>query len=145
MPTKALTICHQPGCGKATPGRYCAAHRQANVEQTSTRDRERRRRQDGSRTLYDSSWWRELVRPRILARDPMCKIGVLCGGNAPSTEVDHMVAIEDGGTESDGNLQGACKPDHTRKTALEQVARRRSFAVAAAIPDPSGDPTSLEG
>ena len=56
----------------------------------------------------------------------MCKIAKLCGGNAPSTDVDHIIKAavyiaQHGGDWrrffDRSNLQGACKADHTAKTA----------------------------
>jgi hypothetical protein len=62
-------------------------------------------------------------------RDPMCKIAALCSGNAPSTDVDHIVRAEIYVAQLGGdwryffdekNLQGCCHADHARKTQLEQ-------------------------
>lgn len=93
---------------------------------SEARDRERRRRAGGIRRLYDSAEWRERTRPFILERDPMCKIAILCGGNAPSTDADHVIPAAKYIAQHNGdwrkffdlnNLQGACKADHTAKTA----------------------------
>lgn len=97
--------------------------------ETAARDRERTRRADGIRRLYDSAQWRQRTRPHVLARDPLCQIAVLCGGHAPSTDVDHDVPAEiyvaqQGGDQryffDENNLRGACHADHTRKTSLER-------------------------
>ena len=97
--------------------------------ENAARDRERRRRAGGLRRLYDSAQWRRRTQPFILARDPICRIGAVCGGNAASTDVDHIVPAEiyvaqNGGDEryffDDKNLRGICHGDHTRKTSLEQ-------------------------
>jgi len=93
---------------------------------TAARDRERHRRAGGLRRLYDSAQWRKRTQPAVLARDPICKIAKLCGGNAPSTDADHIIpAVEyvaqNGGDQrfffDMANLQGACHADHTAKTA----------------------------
>ena len=56
----------------------------------------------------------------------MCKIAKLCGGNAPSTDVDHVIPAAKFIAQHNGdyrkffdtnNLQGACHADHTAKTA----------------------------
>jgi hypothetical protein len=56
----------------------------------------------------------------------MCKIAKLCGGNEPSTDVDHVIKAavyiaQNGGDwrrfYDVSNLQGVCKADHTAKTA----------------------------
>jgi 5-methylcytosine-specific restriction protein A len=86
---------------------------------------DRQRRSSNGRKLYNSRYWRDGVRPRILRRDPFCKSGEMCdpdhvGQRAPSTEVDHIVALDHGGDESDDNLQGLCKSCHTAKTRRER-------------------------
>jgi 5-methylcytosine-specific restriction protein A len=92
----------------------------------AARDRERERRAGGIRRLYDSAQWRRRTQPAVLARDPMCQIAILCGGNAPSTDVDHIVPAvkyiaQHGGDQRFffdlKNLQGSCHADHTAKTA----------------------------
>jgi|GEM_PF-6206153 len=129
MASRALTICRQPGCGRRCRGRYCSSHSAGNPEQNVARERERNRRAAGIRRLYDSVAWRNRTRPYILARDPLCQIGVLCGGSAPSTDIDHVIPAEQyiemhGGDYSffydESNLRGACHADHTRKTSLER-------------------------
>jgi len=76
--------------------------------------------------MYDCSHWRDRTRPFVLERDPLCKLATLCGGNAPSTEADHIIPAvkyiaQHGGDYrkffDPSNLQGACKPCHTAKTA----------------------------
>jgi len=93
--------------------------------ENAARDRERYRRAGGLRRLYDSAQWRRRTQPAVLARDPICKIGELCGGNAPSTDADHVVPAAEyvkqhGGDERYffdlSNLQGSCHPCHTAKT-----------------------------
>lgn len=48
----------------------------------------------------------------VLERDPLC---TYCGG-CPSTTVDHITALADGGTHSFANLVGACKPCNSSKS-----------------------------
>jgi 5-methylcytosine-specific restriction protein A len=92
---------------------------------SDARDRERQRRAAGLRRLYDSAQWRRRTQPFVLARDPMCKIAKLCGGNAPSTDADHVIPAEEYVRQHGGdfryffdvsNLQGSCHADHTAKT-----------------------------
>ena len=94
--------------------------------ETVARDRERTRRAGGLRRLYDTAQWRNRTQPAVLQRDPMCRIAKLCGGNAPSTDADHVVPAEQYVAQHDGdqrfffdlnNLQGVCHADHTAKTA----------------------------
>jgi len=74
------------------------------------------------RAHYTSQDWRA-KRVRILARDAytcaVCR-KVIWG---PKAHVDHIVPLEEGGTDDDANLQVLCEADHGRKTREEQ--RRR--------------------
>jgi 5-methylcytosine-specific restriction endonuclease McrA len=95
--------------------------------------------------------WRERgdwnhIRNRIIERDKVCR---MCGDRrweanyvanrgvapdyAPYTvirkatwEVDHIVAVEDGGTDDPANLRLLCRPCHKERTALQ----RREKALA---------------
>lgn len=64
------------------------------------------------------------IRRRILLRDGFaCQC---CGIVRRDNEVDHIVPLEQGGSNDDSNLQTLCGgPDgcHTRKTASEAKAR----------------------
>ncbi len=62
---------------------------------------------------YPADW--EKRRLRILARDPVCR-GCF---QALSSEVDHILPLERGGSNHDDNLQGLCKTCHSRKTGIE--------------------------
>lgn len=115
MPVRALQICAAPGCGATCSGRYCAAHAggRSGLGHSPRRPR-----------LYDRRRWRDRLRKLVLARDPLCKIQVLCGAGvnglpALSTEADHIIPISRGGDESMENLQGACHACHSHKTASE--------------------------
>lgn len=53
--------------------------------------------------------------------EPTCR---MCP--APTSDVDHIVAIQDGGAMMDrANLQGLCKHHHGSKTMTEINNRRR--------------------
>ena len=41
-------------------------------------------------------------------------------------EIDHVVALADGGADVDGNVQVLCKPCHAIKTSRENSERQRS-------------------
>ena len=75
------------------------------------------RRGSAAKRGYGRTWQR--LRVMILHRDPTCKIAKLCEGRAPSTEVDHIIPRSRGGDDSPENLQGACQPCHSHKTATE--------------------------
>ena len=66
--------------------------------------------------IYNTARWRS-VRVLKLRESPLCEY---CppGRRKTATEVDHFVAIEDGGAPFDmSNLRSACKPCHSQKTA----------------------------
>ena len=63
--------------------------------------------------LLHSEW----SKAAILRRDPYCKIRRLCDGSNKSTDVDHIVPKSKGGADDPSNLQGACHPCHSHKTA----------------------------
>lgn len=59
-------------------------------------------------------------RARILSRD--CGVCLPCqraGRVTEAVEVDHIVAIVNGGTDDDDNLQAICKACHEVKTAAD--------------------------
>jgi 5-methylcytosine-specific restriction protein A len=66
---------------------------------------------------YPANW--EKLRRLVLERDPICKACELDCAN----ECDHLMPLERGGTNELANLQGLCKPCHSRKTGLEQRLR----------------------
>lgn len=130
MPDRARTICLN--CTQlATPGsKHCETHALTNRAALASRERNAERRASGLKRLYDRKAWRQQTVPVILARDPLCRLGVLCGGRAVSTDVDHIVraevyvAMNHGDPLSFfdmGNLQGICHADHSRKTAMENA------------------------
>jgi 5-methylcytosine-specific restriction endonuclease McrA len=73
---------------------------------------------------YRSCDWKA-KRQRILIRDAFtCR---QCGKviDGKRAHVDHIIPLEDGGTDDDANLQVLCDADHGRKTREEQ--RRRGY------------------
>lgn len=71
---------------------------------------------------YRTADWRA-KRMRILVRDAFrCAVcGLVVSGR--QAHVDHIVPLEEGGSDADENLQVLCEADHGRKTRGEQ--RRR--------------------
>jgi len=68
---------------------------------------------------YQSEAWRGL-RDRVKREEPSCR---RCG--APTTDVDHIVPLADGGGQFDReNLQGLCHPCHKKKTGEDNRRRR---------------------
>lgn len=87
---------------------------------------------------YGGRW--RLLRKLILNRDPYCKA---CK-RAASTEVDHVVAKRNGGSDSIENLQGLCKPCHSAKTARETLHSPSPLAISTGSRLASAPPTSRE-
>jgi 5-methylcytosine-specific restriction enzyme A len=114
MPHRAKRVCCAPGCGALCDGPYCARHAATIL---ATRRQIDRQRGSASKRGYGRRHgrWRKM----ILARDPLCKIAVLCDGTAISTEADHIIPLSRGGDWSMENGQGACHACHSHKTALE--------------------------
>lgn len=106
MPTRPPRPCVQPGCHQLSTTGRCAQHpHQRPVDH---------RPWYHQRADAHPEW--RTIRYRILWRDPVCTIRTRCSG-APSTDVDHIVAKADGGTDDPSNLRGACHACHSAKTA----------------------------
>jgi 5-methylcytosine-specific restriction protein A len=73
--------------------------------------------------------WNSVIRPRILRRDPICRI---CHERL-STQVDHR---RRGNDHRDGNLQGICDPCHSAKSSREGNDAQRAIRSARWRPQP---------
>jgi hypothetical protein len=113
MPPKRACILYGPNCsdgGVAVPGKSrCKAHGGGAWARTS----------QAAKGRYDTHW-RE-VRARVLKEEPTCRE---CG--APSSDVDHIIAAADGGTDERSNLRGLCRDCDRKHTAAQNRARRKS-------------------
>lgn len=81
-------------------------------------------------------------RRRRLAAHPLCAECTKLGRVTPSDEIDHIIPLAQGGTDTEDNVQGLCTAHHLEKTALEDV----SHQAAANHPDwldPSGIPVTI--
>jgi len=107
-----LKPCATPGCPLLIEGQgyqrpsHCEKHRRE-------RARAFRAKRESGRG-YTDRWQR--VSKMVLRRSPICEI---CNRN-PSTETDHILPKVEGGTDHPDNLQGLCKPCHSRKTGREK-------------------------
>ncbi len=67
-------------------------------------------------SIYKSARWQRLRRLK-LTQQPLCEYCLPLGKNRPATEVDHWIAISDGGAPFDlSNLRSACHLCHALKT-----------------------------
>jgi 5-methylcytosine-specific restriction protein A len=110
MPPR-LCILRGPNCsdeGHCPPGKSrCKAHgggSWARIDPTA-------------KGRYGAAWQQR--RKRVLKECPQCET---CG--RPSTDVDHRVAVADGGTDDRSNLRALCRDCHKRHTAEQNRARR---------------------
>lgn len=63
------------------------------------------------------------MRVRRVEANPICAECAALGLVEPTTEIDHIVPIAFGGTDTDDNVQGLCTPCHAAKSALEQAGQ----------------------
>jgi 5-methylcytosine-specific restriction enzyme A len=70
---------------------------------------------------YDALWRK--LRVIYLREHPLCVHCQQHGMIVAATEVDHIIAKRNGGSNDDDNLQALCKSCHSKKTAKERVAR----------------------
>lgn len=84
----------------------------------------------------------ERQRKRRRDQHPLCAECLKQGIITPTDEIDHIVPLAMGGTDTDDNVQGLCFQHHAEKTALEDV----SHQAAANHPDwlePSAIPLTI--
>ena len=72
---------------------------------------------DKTKRIRGSSW--QVLRHRVLARDPLCVSCASRGAVKEAMEVDHINRLEFGGDNSLANLQGLCVDCHKAKTKAE--------------------------
>jgi 5-methylcytosine-specific restriction protein A len=68
---------------------------------------------------------RVAIRAAVLSANPLCVMCEAKGRPEPATQVDHIIALVNGGTESDDNRQGLCDACHRDKTASDLGHRRK--------------------
>lgn len=121
-PWKVRCPCRTPGCKELTTSGRCDAHQ-----------RDQYKAQDAGRGSSAARGYGAAHRRRrayVLARDPLCKECLRATPQrlTPSREADHIVPLAEGGAEDVSNMQGLCRPCHSRKTARSSrgLARSRS-------------------
>ena len=84
--------------------------------------------------------WRK-IRERIFARDKhLCQPCRRKGKTTLAIIVDHIVALFEGGTDDEENLESSCKPCSDAKTAQESARAQGRSAPRARACDASGWP-----
>jgi 5-methylcytosine-specific restriction protein A len=63
---------------------------------------------------YDRNWRK--IREAALSREPLCRACASRGGIVEATDVDHVIARSNGGTNDDSNLMSLCHECHSQKT-----------------------------
>lgn len=58
----------------------------------------------------------QALRKRLLRANPLCVMCEAQGRVTAATELDHIVALTNGGTNESSNLQGLCRECHGLKT-----------------------------
>jgi 5-methylcytosine-specific restriction protein A len=115
MPIKPGHPCAHRGCPAVVrDGRYCEEHKADGRGYDQ-------RRPSANKRGYGTEWG--TLRRMVLREEPLCrdiwgvhrKYRVV----VPATEVDHIVPLEQGGTNERSNLQGLCHSCHSRKTVRD--------------------------
>lgn len=65
------------------------------------------------------------IRARYLREHPLCVECERKGFARPATQLDHIVALVNGGTDDESNYQGLCDEHHKAKTAKDLGRTRR--------------------
>jgi len=111
-----LKVCAEDGCPELTTQTRCPKH-----TREFERERESRVHRESQpwRSVYTDPRWPKLRR-QVKREEPTCRV---CG--APTTDVDHIVSVQDGGAPFDrSKLHGLCHEHHSSKTAQEVDAKR---------------------
>lgn len=124
MPVRASKRCATQGCTVIVSGQTrCTKHTyEWQAERVHLY-------QKSAQTLsyvdfYRSKEWR-ITRGLALQIEPLCRACNAIGLISPSSQVDHIVPISQGGDRLDmSNLQALCHTCHSRKTRIEQNEKR---------------------
>lgn len=109
MPTLPARPCSVPGCPNvALRGGLCETHKTKRQHEYNAQ------RGSAAAQGYDARWRK--IRGRYLKHHEVCETPG-CGQRA--TDVDHIKALKDGGTDEWSNLQALCHEHHSQKTARE--------------------------
>lgn len=108
MPSRVGRPCSTPGCAAVVrDGRYCPKH--------AAQSRPPDERPSSNRRGYDKTWRK--IRRYILANEPLCRSCLSIGRITAATDVHHIIAKRDGGTNDPENLAALCHSCHSKLTA----------------------------
>jgi 5-methylcytosine-specific restriction endonuclease McrA len=96
----------------------------------------------------DTAW--QKIRAEQLEREPDCRECARQGRQIPAAEVDHIVALADGGAfDAPDNLQSLCLRHHSQKTEDDNARRGgrkpRRVQLRAAVDPATGFPLPGSG
>ena len=75
-------------------------------------------------------------RARWLSEHPLCAHCLKRGRYTAAEQVDHVVALANGGEEDESNLQSLCRPCHIQKTADDTGYKPRGCDASGLPTDP---------
>lgn len=110
MLRKAGRACVHPGCRGIVRDGVCSVCGPGRA----SRAHDEQRGSAASRG-YDRRW--RAKRLAYLRKHPLCVECAGAGLTVAATDVDHIIAKRDGGTDDEGNLQALCHAHHSKKTA----------------------------
>jgi len=120
MPYKPAHPCKHPGCPGLTHGEYCDKHAPLYPD----RKRRKYRLKDPRPSIYARKGygpdWRR-IRLAFLKAHPICEY---CG-RQKATQVHHILAVREGGTYEEHNLEACCQTCHNReRKGLRRIVGR---------------------
>lgn len=108
MPARPPRPCGHSGCRRLSP---CSKHPQA---QGGGKQRPNFRDRGYDEDDGDGRW--EVVRAKVLKRDPICRLRRICTG-ARSTTAAHIIPRKSGGKNTLRNLVGSCRQCNSSEAA----------------------------
>ncbi|MEC9342735.1 MAG: hypothetical protein VYD64_02700 [Pseudomonadota bacterium] len=93
------------------------------------------RANDPDRRFLQSREWRERIRPRQLAAEPLCRFCAALGQIEPAAHVDHIKRPRgDRALQRDfANFQSLCVVHHMQKSKWERGDRARPLAIGTTL------------
>jgi 5-methylcytosine-specific restriction protein A len=76
------------------------------------------------------------IRSRILAHEPLCRPCAAAGRTTEATQIDHIVPLFKGGSDTADNRQPICDACHQAKTDVDLGVQRSPFNADGEPTDP---------